>query len=335
MEELSNLVRRTRSGDLEAFGEIVERFQDMAYACSYAILGDAHLAQDAAQEAFVEAYRALPRLADPAAFPGWFRQIVLGRCSRLARSRRLPQAPFEAAADVPSSVSSPADSAVNGELKETVLAAIAALPQGERLVTTLFYINGYSQQQIAEFLDISIPTVKNRLYRSRKRLKERMIALVEQTVSGQRPSRDKRFKESVMKIIAASEQDHFPGLAELFYTDAASEFRERREAEDGRVAHSHYDWEATRVGVVKGEVAAVWSVYDITMRIGTARVRTAGHNFCKILPAYAGQGWLQKTAEACLASLPDQGYDLAVHQGDFEEEVDGDLGFSPHFSPMS
>ena len=113
MEELSVVIERARSGDLEAFGEIVARFQDLAYGCGYAVLGDAHLAEDAAQGAFVEAYRSLRSLSEPAAFPGWFRRIVLGRCSRLRRERKLPEVPLEAAAEVASQAPSPAENLVS------------------------------------------------------------------------------------------------------------------------------------------------------------------------------------------------------------------------------
>ena len=72
-------------GRLAAFAEIVRRYQDMAYGCAYAILGDFHLAEDASQEAFVAAYRELPNLREPKAFAGWLRRpVLLG--ARIARS---------------------------------------------------------------------------------------------------------------------------------------------------------------------------------------------------------------------------------------------------------
>src|SRR5437588_11326872 len=73
----------------EAFCELVRIFQDMAYACAYAVLGDFFLAEDAAQEAFISAWRRLGQLRQPDAFPGWFRRIVLTECYRLARGKRL------------------------------------------------------------------------------------------------------------------------------------------------------------------------------------------------------------------------------------------------------
>lgn len=69
MEDLRSLVARSKSGELEAYGVIVRRFQDMAAGYGYALLGDFHLAEDAAQEAFIEAYQDLEKLREPAAFP--------------------------------------------------------------------------------------------------------------------------------------------------------------------------------------------------------------------------------------------------------------------------
>ena len=111
MDELRPLVERAQKGDLEAYGEIVRRFQDMAYGYAYSILGDFHLAQDAAQEAFVQAYRDLSALRLPAAFPGWLRKIVFKHCDRLTRRRLLRTVPLEAAANVRSVDLSPAEAA--------------------------------------------------------------------------------------------------------------------------------------------------------------------------------------------------------------------------------
>ena len=62
----------------------------MSYGYAYSLLRDAHLAEDAAQEAFVDAYRHLDDLRTPAAFPGWFRRVVFKHCDRITRGRRVP-----------------------------------------------------------------------------------------------------------------------------------------------------------------------------------------------------------------------------------------------------
>ena len=178
MKELASLVIRARSGDLEAYGEIVRRFQDMAYGFAYAILGDFQCAEDAAQEAFIEAYRCLDGLREPAAFPGWFRRIVFKHCDRITRRKRVRTAPLEAAEAEASAAPGPHQMAEQAEMREEVLNAIRSLPEPQREVTTLFYINGYSQQEVADFLEVPVTTVNNRLHASRERLRERMMTMV-------------------------------------------------------------------------------------------------------------------------------------------------------------
>lgn len=178
MEELGRLVERARSGDLAAFGRVVERFQDMAYGCAYAVVGDFHLAQDVAQEAFLQAYRSLGKLQNADAFPGWFRRIILHCSSRVMRQRQPQTTATKALAERPSKQPEPAAEAADSEIKDNVLKAVRSLPDRERMVVTLFYINGYSQEEIAGFLEVPVTTVKNRLHTSRTRLRERMINMV-------------------------------------------------------------------------------------------------------------------------------------------------------------
>ncbi len=186
MEEIESLVITAAqtlvplAKRLEAFGQIVARFQDMAYGCAYALLGDFHLAEDAAQEAFLTAYQQLSQLREPGAFAGWFRRIVISQCRRITRGKSLSTIGLGAAVTVPSRVPGPIENLERRETKDKVLDAIAALPEHQRMATTLFYINGYSQKDVAEFLEVPITTVKKRLHASRKKLKERMIAMVEE-----------------------------------------------------------------------------------------------------------------------------------------------------------
>lgn len=205
MEELRSLVVRAQGGDLEAYGEIVRRFQDMAYGYAYSVLGDFHLAEDAAQEAFIEAYRCLAALREPAAFAGWFRRIVYKHCDRIIRRRPLEQAPLGAAAVALSHEPRPPEVAERREMRDTVLRAIRALPEQERTVTTLFYINGYSQKEIADFLEVPVTTVKGRLHTSRKRLKERMTSMVAGTLRADAPNPDE-VSDRVSFLLRAAER---------------------------------------------------------------------------------------------------------------------------------
>ena len=99
MDALDVIVARAREGEAEAFSVLVRRFQDMAVGYGYSILHDFQLAEDAAQEAFFEAYRTLPKLREPAAFAGWFRRIVFKQCDRITRRRVVTTVPLDAAAE--------------------------------------------------------------------------------------------------------------------------------------------------------------------------------------------------------------------------------------------
>ncbi|MCE5323598.1 sigma-70 family RNA polymerase sigma factor [bacterium] len=199
MDELKSLVDRARNGDLDAFGIIVGRFQDMALAYAYSVMGDFHLAEDAAQEAFIQAYRDLDALRDPDAFPGWFRKIIFKHCDRIKRKRHFQTVSLESVNEVASGDPDPAALAEAHEMREMVLKAISSLPESERTVTTLFYINGYSQKDVAEFLEVPVSTVNNRLHSSRTRLKERMVQMVNDELKTHALPKD--FPERIRKLL--------------------------------------------------------------------------------------------------------------------------------------
>jgi RNA polymerase sigma factor (sigma-70 family) len=179
VEEMVALVQKAQQGDAEAYAEIVHRFQDMAYGYAFTYLNNFHLAQDAAQEAFIEAYACLPTLREPRAFPAWLKRIVFKHCDRLTRQKRHPTTSLESINEVPSPNPGPDDILQRNEAGNQVQSAIQGLPFNERVVTTLYYINGYSQQEIANFLDLPTQTIKSRLHDSRQRLKERMLNMVQ------------------------------------------------------------------------------------------------------------------------------------------------------------
>jgi RNA polymerase sigma factor (sigma-70 family) len=178
MKEIESLIERARLADIDiaekhrAFSEIVERFQDMAHGCAYAVLGDFQLAEDAVQEAFITAYQNLDKLRTPQAFPGWLRRIVLTQCNRLTRRKTLPTEPIEAANNIASTERDADEAVVAEEASEQILTAIRRLPENQRWATQLFYIDGYSRKEIAEFLKVPVTTVNNWLYASRKWLKD-------------------------------------------------------------------------------------------------------------------------------------------------------------------
>jgi RNA polymerase sigma factor (sigma-70 family) len=202
-EELEGLVGKARAGDLEAYGRIVRRFQDMAYGYAYSRLGDFHLAEDAAQEAFIQAYRRLVDLKTPKGFAGWFRRIVVTVCLQFRRRKRVPTPPLTDAQKIQSEIPGPDQAAETREMGVAVLHAVQNLPEHQRAVTTLFYINGYSEKDISEFLEVPITTVKKRLHDSRSKLKERMVGMVKKEVKKHSLSGD--FTQKVLTLVELME----------------------------------------------------------------------------------------------------------------------------------
>ena len=143
----------------DAFCELVRIFQDMAYVCAYAVLGDSCLAQDAAQEAFISAWQNLSQLRQPEAFPGWFRRIVLTECNRLKRGKHLRATLLQNALNVPSVYTNPQTAIERDELTRAVFRAIKNLSEKERMVIVLFYIKELSQSDISTFLEVPLTTV--------------------------------------------------------------------------------------------------------------------------------------------------------------------------------
>lgn len=186
-----------------AYTELVVRFQDMAFGCAFALLGDYPSAEDAAQEAFLSAYQRLGQLRDAAAFPGWLQQIVRTQCHRNLRCRSVSVVPLVEGLQTESSSDSAADegpeaTALRRERREQIAAALAALPETKRLVAVLFYVREYSRAEVAEFLGISVVAVKKRLASARGRLKERLVEMVKDDLHAQRPSNDAIFATQLM-----------------------------------------------------------------------------------------------------------------------------------------
>ena len=194
---ITTLVRAAQAGDDLAITEMVRVYQDMAVAYATSILGDYPLAEDAAQEAFIEAYRDLSSLREPAAFAGWFRTIIFKHCDRLTRRKRHPVTSLSAALEATSPQPSPHDTLESQDTHTTIRNAVAALSEAERAVVLLYYMGEHSHATIAEFLGVTANAVKTRLYSARQRLK-RHIGRLEENLQAARPSSDRSFAGRVM-----------------------------------------------------------------------------------------------------------------------------------------
>lgn len=172
MEELVSLVLSAQNGDAEAFGRLVGRFKDMAYGYAYAILGDFHLAEDAAQEAFIRGWLHLPSFHEQSSLRNWLYQIAVNAALDMLRKEK--KLSTDALDDLPlaSHDPDPETAVIQVERKTQVQRAILSLPPSSRAVLVLREYEGLSYQEISGALEIPIGTVMSRLNFARSRLKE-------------------------------------------------------------------------------------------------------------------------------------------------------------------
>ncbi len=184
------LVGRAQAGDLGAFDGLVARYQDAVFGTALALLGNRADAEDAAQEAFVQAWRDLSALREPEAFAGWLRRIATNRCRDVLR--RSPRRWGVGERTV--ARADPIVEASRRALRDRVLQAVQSLSEPNRLAVTLFYIDGYSVQEVADFLEAPVGTVKRRLHDSRRRLREEMTDMVRESLEGEKPETELRVR---------------------------------------------------------------------------------------------------------------------------------------------
>lgn len=193
-------VIQAQRGDTRAFDALVRQCQNQAIAYAETLLFDPAAAEDAAQEAFVQAWRDLPRLSNPAAFRGWLRRIVFKFCDRTRRSER-PTLRLDDTLKSPAA-HSPAFAAERTEEAAQIRSAIDALPVPLVAVTSLYYLTGHDIKEIAAFLELSISTVKNRLYAARKQLRKELWFMADTlTLTEEEAPRSSAFAETVLARI--------------------------------------------------------------------------------------------------------------------------------------
>lgn len=164
-------IEDAQQGDREAFGRLTAHFRGMAFAVSYDRLRDVHLAEDAVQEAFLEAYTHIGKLDEPAAFPGWFKTIVVRQFHRMLRRKRPASLSLEEALHVAGGSQTVAEIAEQKEGATILHQSVAELGDRLRVPLQLFYFYGYSLQEISAYLDISLSALKKRLFDARRKLR--------------------------------------------------------------------------------------------------------------------------------------------------------------------
>lgn len=174
------LVRLAAAGDLDAFNRVVDAYQDSVFALCVRVLGDRHAAEDATQETFISAYRAIGRF-EGANLKAWLFRIAVNQCrDELRRRKRKGQAisidtPFadgeESRLDVADTAAGAPELIEQRELGAALNALLLLLPDDQREAVVLVDVHGYPYEEVAAMTGTSVGTVKSRIFRGREKLR--------------------------------------------------------------------------------------------------------------------------------------------------------------------
>ncbi|HUI08357.1 MAG TPA: sigma-70 family RNA polymerase sigma factor [Verrucomicrobiae bacterium] len=201
----AQLVEWSLTGDREAFGRIVEKYQSLVCSITYGATGSLTLSEDIAQETFLTAWRQLTALHDAAKLRAWLCGIARNLTNNfLRRGQREPAQTaeaLEAIAEVPATEPSPSAQAVSREEEAILWRALERIPDTYREPLILFYREQQSVERVATELELSEDAVKQRLSRGRKLLADEVTAFVEGTL--QRTTPGKAFTVGVLAALPA------------------------------------------------------------------------------------------------------------------------------------
>ena len=191
MENDAQLIHKVLSGDDDAFTALVRKHQKSVHALAWRRIGDFHFAEEIAQDAFLRAYKGLPKLKNPSQFSGWLYVITNRLCNSWLKKNKSIITLVEDVLVVESQRTSYERYALDEQEKaaemsrqKRVQQLLAKLPESERTVMTLYYLSEMTTKEISKFLGVSVNTIKSRLQRARKRLQQKEELLVQEILGG-------------------------------------------------------------------------------------------------------------------------------------------------------
>jgi RNA polymerase sigma-70 factor (ECF subfamily) len=165
----AEIIARVLRGETELFGILVDRYADEFARYAKYMTGNAEDAADVIQESLVRAFRSLRRCQDTARFKGWLFRIVCNQCKTHLSSRRRTMRPLEEAEEL-AAPDDPAADAEAADVRRRIEGVLQELPDEQREVLILKYVEGMSIPEMAETLSASVPALKMRLVRARRGL---------------------------------------------------------------------------------------------------------------------------------------------------------------------
>jgi RNA polymerase sigma-70 factor (ECF subfamily) len=171
-DPLEQLVRRIRAGEVDAFEELLARTEARILALAWRILGDRHLAEDAAQETYLRVFRSLNTFRLGERFEAWLIRIAVNVCYDLARKRSslpVPMETLEALAGDAEPLAAE-DAVLLHQRRALVQQALATLPQGERAALVLRDLEGFPTEEVSRILGVRPATIRSQVATARTKI---------------------------------------------------------------------------------------------------------------------------------------------------------------------
>ena len=166
----AKLIDRCKQGDQKAYYEIYQLYAKAMFNICYRIIGTQEVAEDVLQEAFVSAFQKIDSYQGKASFGAWLKKIVVNRAISHLRKQQLDMVELDDRMDLKDEGES---DDIDLVLKmDMIREAIQKLPNGFRVVFSLYLLEGYDHKEISEILDISVSTSKSQYNRAKKKLKD-------------------------------------------------------------------------------------------------------------------------------------------------------------------
>ena len=174
-----NLIQAARNGDQAAFGELVQQYQKRVFALAVRMCPTPELAEEAAQEAFLAAWQGLPFFRGDSAFATWLYRLTSNACVDLLRKENRHQGPSlddeSVSAEAPDPTPTPEKAVEQQELRRQIEAGLQTLSPEHREVLILREIHQLRYDEIADSLSLDVGTVKSRISRARKQLRNFLL----------------------------------------------------------------------------------------------------------------------------------------------------------------
>lgn len=174
------LIKKAIDGDTRSFEELIKSYQLYAYNISLKMMGNEEDAKDTAQDALIKVYKNLNKFKGDSSFSTWLYRIVMNTCKDELRRRKnvisidekMEVEDGEISLQLESTTYNPVTEYERNDIKSKMQLAISKLPENNRAVIILRDIHGYSYEEISKIEDIAIGTIKSRINRGRKLLKD-------------------------------------------------------------------------------------------------------------------------------------------------------------------